>query len=173
MQAICHCVSNCFPSLIRRSTNGRCRTRDCRGCRTRSCRGRHTIDEANDHNNNYDDSYPCSSSHASCPLGKSGTVGCCSAMILLSCLNISIMLTPWVRTLLHSNPAKITCPYCKHQGVTRTSEMIDTMTIVAVIVLLLLFWPLFWLPLCMPGCKATEHYCANCNRVVGKAEACT
>mmetsp|Transcript_11847 Transcript_11847/g.17405 ORF Transcript_11847/g.17405 Transcript_11847/m.17405 type:complete len:152 (-) Transcript_11847:101-556(-) len=71
------------------------------------------------------------------------------------------------------SPASIVCPYCQQGSITKVREQVDGVTIVAVIVLLLVFWPLFWLPLCMPSCKATEHYCGNCQRKVGHADACS
>lgn len=71
------------------------------------------------------------------------------------------------------NPVTQTCPNCSQTVPTRTREQVNGLTIVAVIVLLFLFWPLFWLPLCMPSCKATEHYCSNCNYKIGTADPCT
>jgi hypothetical protein len=49
------------------------------------------------------------------------------------------------------------CPHCQRQMVTRVRDQADCVTIVVVIILLFLFWPLFWLPLCVPCCKTTVH----------------
>ena len=49
---------------------------------------------------------------------------------------------------LGKDPKRITCPYCQQSAVTNTSDEIDACTIIAVVVLLLLFWPLFWIREC-------------------------
>lgn len=64
---------------------------------------------------------------------------------------------------LGKDPSRCTCPHCNQTMVTRTTHKIDTVTILLVIVMLLVFWPLFFLPLIIPGCKATEHYCTSCQ----------
>ena len=71
-------------------------------------------------------------------------------------------------------PCQLTCPYCNHRMCTRTRDQVTGLTIAIMVIVVLLFWPLFWLPLCMPSCKATEHYCGNgsCNRKVGQVEPC-
>ncbi|KAI2499587.1 hypothetical protein MHU86_14882 [Fragilaria crotonensis] len=66
-----------------------------------------------------------------------------------------------------------TCPNCHQQVRTRVRHLVDGGTIVAVIALLLLFWPLFWLPLVIPGCKSTHHYCAHCNYRIAKEDCCS
>mmetsp|Transcript_5818 Transcript_5818/g.12937 ORF Transcript_5818/g.12937 Transcript_5818/m.12937 type:complete len:182 (+) Transcript_5818:1465-2010(+) len=75
----------------------------------------------------------------------------------------------WVDRL----PVSMTCPYCQQTMVTRTRDLVDGVTIIAVIALLCCFWPLFWLPFCIPACKATEHYCTRCNRRIATVGACT
>lgn len=65
------------------------------------------------------------------------------------------------------------CPFCRAQMVTRTKTQIGGVTVIAVVLLLLLFWPLFWLPLCLPSCKTTNHYCSSCNRCIAKADPCS
>jgi len=69
--------------------------------------------------------------------------------------------------------AAVTCPYCNRNGVTALRSKIDGITIVAIVVLLFLFWPLFWLPLCIPGCKRTDHYCQHCGKKLGEVSACS
>lgn len=49
--------------------------------------------------------------------------------------------------------AAITCPSCQQQTMTRTTDQIDGITVIIAVVLLLLFWPLCWLPFCIPACK--------------------
>jgi hypothetical protein len=50
--------------------------------------------------------------------------------------------------------------------------MIGVQTIVAVLILLFVFWPLCWIPLCIPSCRRTNHYCGHleCRRKVGHAD---
>jgi hypothetical protein len=87
-------------------------------------------------------------------------------MILLSDHN-------WLLTVLYRESCATTCPNCKAQVRTRVTHQADTITLVAVIALILLFFPLFWLPLCLPSCKSTEHYCSACNFRISKQEACS
>jgi len=67
-----------------------------------------------------------------------------------------------------SQPVEISCPSCHRQMRTRTSEVIGVGAIVAVIILLFLFWPLFWLPLVISDCKEVHHYCTLCRAKVGE-----
>lgn len=67
---------------------------------------------------------------------------------------------------LGKDPKRITCPYCHQQVVTRTTSEIDACSIVAVVVLLLTIWPLFWIPLVCDCCKAMNHHCPSCHRKV-------
>jgi hypothetical protein len=60
-------------------------------------------------------------------------------------------------TNLGTSPHNINCPYCQQSAVTRTRSQIDCFTITMIVILILLFWPLFWVPLVVPGCKTTEH----------------
>ena len=69
--------------------------------------------------------------------------------------------------------AAIQCPFCRAQTVTRTRNRIDGLTMIAVVVMCFLFWPLFWLPLCMPSCKSTKHYCMHCNQKIAKTDPCS
>ena len=69
---------------------------------------------------------------------------------------------------LSQKASSIVCPYCNQQGVTRTRSQIDCCTVVGVIVMILVFWPLFWLPFVCPCCMTTEHYCPRCHRKVGR-----
>jgi len=62
--------------------------------------------------------------------------------------------------------ANYTCPYCSHVGPTILKEKLGVCSIIAIVVLVVVFWPLFWLPLIMPGCKDKEHICPNCHRKV-------
>jgi hypothetical protein len=74
---------------------------------------------------------------------------------------------------LGRSPVAVQCPFCRAQTVTRTRNQIDGVTIIIVVVLLFLFWPLFFLPLCMPSCKSTNHFCTHCHQKIAKTEACS
>lgn len=63
-------------------------------------------------------------------------------------------------------PSTHTCQYCQHTGPTYVKEKFGTCAIIAIVVLVVCFWPLFFLPLIMPSCKDKQHICANCQRVV-------
>jgi hypothetical protein len=67
----------------------------------------------------------------------------------------------------------VQCPFCRAQTVTRTRDQIDGVTMIACVVLLFLFWPLFWLPLCMPSCKSTNHFCPRCHQKISKTDPCS
>jgi hypothetical protein len=67
----------------------------------------------------------------------------------------------------------VQCPFCRAQTVTRTRNQIDGVTIIAIMVVLFLFWPLFWIPLCMPSCKSTNHFCTKCHQKISKTDPCS
>jgi hypothetical protein len=66
----------------------------------------------------------------------------------------------------------IQCPHCHQNTRTIVSSTIDCFTISMCILLLICFWPLFWLPFVIPDCKTTDHNCASCGRKVGTEPAC-
>jgi hypothetical protein len=47
---------------------------------------------------------------------------------------------------LTRSPMTITCPHCAVTAVTRPRSQIDCVTVLCIVLLLLFFWPLFWLP---------------------------
>ena len=53
------------------------------------------------------------------------------------------------RVDLGPTPVKITCGGCNHTGPSKTDGQIGTCAIIGIVVLVLFFWPLFWLPLVM------------------------
>lgn len=66
------------------------------------------------------------------------------------------------------------CPHCGRQTVTQVRDLIGVGTVIWIIILAILFWPLCWLPLCIPSCKRTHHYCghAECGRKIGETSVC-
>ncbi len=61
---------------------------------------------------------------------------------------------------LSSRPQRVTCPFCNASVVTRVREEISGCTIALVLILLLLFWPLFWLPLICKDVSERNDYVA-------------
>jgi hypothetical protein len=60
------------------------------------------------------------------------------------------------------------CPLCKKTNIrTRTVTAPNWMTWVTVAVLLVIFWPLCWIPLVTDSCRRTIHYCMFCNGEIG------
>jgi len=70
--------------------------------------------------------------------------------------------------------AGLTCPHCKRQTITVVQDFIGVGTVVAIVILAIFFWPLCWLPLCIPSCKRTHHFCGHntCGRKVGETSVC-
>eukprot|EP01082_Thalassiosira_pseudonana_P008902 g7703.t1 g7703 contig26:89165-90082(+) len=61
-----------------------------------------------------------------------------------------------------------TCPQCHQTGVItriKTYPSWETWLVFGMIVLL--FWPLCWIPLIMDSCKKTDHVCTKCDQNVG------
>lgn len=60
------------------------------------------------------------------------------------------------------------CPVCNKKNVrTRIVTAPDWLTWVTVAVLLVVFWPLCWVPLVTDSCRRTTHYCIACSAEVG------
>ena len=77
-------------------------------------------------------------------------------------------------THLGRNPTGLLCPYCSRQMVTITKDVIGISTIIAIVIICFICWPLFWLPLCIPSCKRTHHFCGHptCRAKVGETKPC-
>ena len=67
---------------------------------------------------------------------------------------------------LKLDPKRIRCPFCGEDVVTNTHRVVDLFTIICFGIIFLVFWPCCWIPLVLPGCKRTEHFCSNCHRRV-------
>jgi len=72
------------------------------------------------------------------------------------------------------NPTGLQCPYCKRQTITVVQDLIGTGTLIAIVMLALLFWPLCWLPFCIPSCRRTHHFCGHneCRQRIGETSVC-
>mmetsp|Transcript_5418 Transcript_5418/g.13617 ORF Transcript_5418/g.13617 Transcript_5418/m.13617 type:complete len:148 (+) Transcript_5418:81-524(+) len=83
------------------------------------------------------------------------------------------------RIQLHSNlgrqPYGIMCEHCQKETITIVQDRVGMGTIIATILLALVFWPLCWLPFCMPSCKRTNHFCghASCKKKIGVTHVCS
>ena len=66
------------------------------------------------------------------------------------------------------DPMKMRCPHCHQDMLTKTKHQTDAHTVLAVVLLIIFFWPLFWLPFICPACKKNEHYCGLCGMKVGE-----
>mmetsp|Transcript_9875 Transcript_9875/g.14795 ORF Transcript_9875/g.14795 Transcript_9875/m.14795 type:complete len:130 (+) Transcript_9875:80-469(+) len=71
---------------------------------------------------------------------------------------------------LGTTPFQHTCSNCNHAGLTRTTSQPTAGAWVSCCLLVLFFWPLFWVPFVIPACKKTSHYCKNCGVLVGTSE---
>lgn len=71
-------------------------------------------------------------------------------------------------TMFGPAPVGCECRNCHKQIVTRTEKQNGSCTWIAVIILVILFWPLAWLPCCMDDCKDTVHYCPSCGMNLGE-----
>ncbi|KAM3131490.1 hypothetical protein pb186bvf_016420 [Paramecium bursaria] len=69
-------------------------------------------------------------------------------------------------------PIDIQCPYCKGNITTNITYEVGDGTQCAAITLLILFFPLFWLPLVKKECKNIIHRCprSNCGKELGRAD---
>jgi hypothetical protein len=63
------------------------------------------------------------------------------------------------------------CPNCRQESRTRISTYPTWQTWTASGVMLLVFWPICWVPLVLENCKQTDHYCVLCQTQVGKVDA--
>mmetsp|Transcript_5370 Transcript_5370/g.9903 ORF Transcript_5370/g.9903 Transcript_5370/m.9903 type:complete len:153 (-) Transcript_5370:1416-1874(-) len=70
-------------------------------------------------------------------------------------------------------PCVIHCPFCHQETMTRTKDTMGCTAVVAVVLLCFICWPFAWIPCCIPTCKATDHYCRQCRRRIGRVEPCS
>src|SRR5690242_11746323 len=59
------------------------------------------------------------------------------------------------------------CPFCQHQGPPIITEKVSGGGWVLFVVLLLLCFPLCWLPFVLKGCKEEIRRCASCGTKLG------
>ncbi|KAL7429564.1 hypothetical protein ACHAXH_002896 [Discostella pseudostelligera] len=70
---------------------------------------------------------------------------------------------------LGRHPTSISqCPHCLATNImTRTSTYPSIETWLMCLFLLLVFWPICWVPLVYDAAKQTDHICTGCQKVVG------
>ena len=74
-----------------------------------------------------------------------------------------------VQPSLKRHPTSVQqCPHCGTTNVmTTTKTYPGPETFVLCFILMLVFWPLCWMPLVMDAAKRTDHICTRCEGVVG------
>lgn len=60
------------------------------------------------------------------------------------------------------------CPNCRQESWTRITTYSTWQTWMALGLMLLVSWPICWVPLILDNCKQTDHYCGLCQAKVGK-----
>jgi predicted RNA-binding Zn-ribbon protein involved in translation (DUF1610 family) len=70
------------------------------------------------------------------------------------------------------NPVTLSyCPNCAKEHVsTHTRTRANGVTMICVVIGVVVFWPLFWVPLVVKPMKQTNHYCKNCGVKVGRVK---
>ena len=66
---------------------------------------------------------------------------------------------------------EICCPHCNMTGITQTKTFPNLKTLLAMVLIVVIFWPLFWVPLLVDNCKETEHSCSNCDKTLGSVDS--
>ncbi|KAJ2743092.1 hypothetical protein GGI20_004005 [Coemansia sp. BCRC 34301] len=62
----------------------------------------------------------------------------------------------------------VECPWCHALVSTRIQRKIGAKAGGAAVLVALIAWPLFWVPLLVPGLQRKTHYCPSCNRRIGR-----
>ncbi|KAF8782932.1 Lipopolysaccharide-induced tumor necrosis like protein [Argiope bruennichi] len=70
--------------------------------------------------------------------------------------------------LFGENPMQVTCGNCRRTVISTTRAENGSCTIVAVIILLIVFFPCMCVPLCSDSCKDIHHYCPSCGARLGE-----
>ena len=60
------------------------------------------------------------------------------------------------------------CQYCQNSGYTRVQKSLNGNGCIFLILLIILFWPLFWLVFMCESNYEVRHYCSRCNGMIGK-----
>ncbi|KAL3804746.1 hypothetical protein ACHAWO_011471 [Cyclotella atomus] len=60
------------------------------------------------------------------------------------------------------------CPHCSQSTTTKIKTYPSWETWLAAGLLVLVFWPICWIPLVTDSCKKTDHVCSQCEAMVGQ-----
>jgi hypothetical protein len=63
------------------------------------------------------------------------------------------------------------CPNCHQGSRTRIETFPTCQSWLLAGILLVVFWPVFWIPLVVDTCKQTNHHCVSCGAKVGQVDA--
>lgn len=75
------------------------------------------------------------------------------------------------RNDLGHSSVSMKCPYCSHTGSTKLTKSFGDCTWISVIIMLIVFIPLFWVPFVFPSCQDTKHQCRKCGRIIGESNS--
>ncbi|KAJ2848890.1 hypothetical protein IWW36_003012 [Coemansia brasiliensis] len=62
----------------------------------------------------------------------------------------------------------VECPWCHAVVTTRVKRRLGYKAGGAAVVVAVIAWPLFWVPLVIPGLHRKIHYCPQCRRKIGR-----
>ncbi|KAJ1824117.1 hypothetical protein LPJ60_001006 [Coemansia sp. RSA 2675] len=62
----------------------------------------------------------------------------------------------------------VECPWCHALVSTRVHRQIGAKASGAAVLVAFIAWPLFWVPLLVPGLQRKTHYCPSCHRKIGR-----
>ncbi|CAD8063945.1 unnamed protein product [Paramecium primaurelia] len=68
----------------------------------------------------------------------------------------------------HKSQQEVFCNNCQRINMTRLETEYGLGAIQVTCLLIVLFWPLCWLPCILKQCKDIIHYCPFCNQIVGR-----
>ncbi|CAJ0934616.1 unnamed protein product, partial [Mesorhabditis belari] len=68
-----------------------------------------------------------------------------------------------VKEAATSAPYQTFCPKCQMPITTRQHYVTGTFTWILVVVILIFFFPLAFVPFCLDSCKDVQHYCPKCS----------
>jgi len=71
-----------------------------------------------------------------------------------------------------TEPQVFQCPVCHRQQRSIIAHHKGTGTWIWFIVLLIVFWPVAWVPFVWSKCQDTHHICPNCGTVLARKKAC-
>ncbi|KAF4667258.1 hypothetical protein FOL47_003660 [Perkinsus chesapeaki] len=71
---------------------------------------------------------------------------------------------PMANVYFSDEPMPVTCPYCKATTTTMVEHKVSAGSWICVAILVLLCFPLAWIPCCCDSCQQADHRCGNCHQ---------